>query len=831
MTDTNFGSFNTDDPNQQIGISPRSPTIQQLQNSNFLPTFVNTPDQGMQFQSISTPSSKAAVANQPGAVTLNRVSVGLDQQPFPNPGSVEAGNVEITTFTPNTVDTSNNILKTFIPNCLDSYDNVTYNFKLALAPETQLLDPSTDPIGPFYIVAQSGVTSNFYIKNVDIESVVSPNKKTRNIKSTLFSITIVEPQGVSLIDKLVAAGAALNIKNIKTVPMILELTFKGYQKNGLATEVTIAKRTWRIQTQDIQTSMNEGGSEYVMNFSILSDHAFNRFSYAAIIQQQLTIPVDTVGQFFADLGYYLTLQATRVASQGQVARSEYVFNIDPTMAKWKIGQVAEQKNAPSQFIDVNGKRNFVVSTNKTIDMIVDLILSTTKEGNQMINPDSNPEKMDQDPSAPKVVQVGHISGKVEVIGFNPQANDYIRKYTYYITKQDNFRALIDKPNQQNSNRIQYLVQDALKKKYQYIFTGQNTDVLNLDLSLNALWTHATTYYANALQRKANTNSNFIKRTNTTTTPDDLRDKTTTSKYAFTPIPGNQPDALQNVVSPGGLQQNSTPAPATLPSLNPQTANISALDQLSTNSVVQRDALQQAIAQQDAITNSVPVQAASANGPQNLPVLSGPATRINGPIQQSQSTNLGVIASNGNISGTAIETLDNNPTLSNNEQDKILLYYSKQVDPSIDPRRVTENIEETTDLGRSIFVTVMDQLYQDSADTNLQRIELEIRGDPFWLGESDTEMYNRLESHQIGQPVNSNFANYLHGEHCFFLTFKTPKTYDQSTGFVNSQTADLFVGVYAVQKVSHSFSNGKFVQKLLAIRDLQTNAKTLAQYIK
>ncbi len=42
----------------------------------------------------------------------------------------------------------------------------------------------------------------------------------------------------------------------------------------------------------------------------------------AVLQQQLTIPVETVGQFFSDLAYYLTLQATRVARQGQVARSD-----------------------------------------------------------------------------------------------------------------------------------------------------------------------------------------------------------------------------------------------------------------------------------------------------------------------------------------------------------------------------------------------------------------------------------------------------------------------------------------------------------------------------
>lgn len=827
VSNNNFGIYNTDDPNQPIGNDPRNPSISQLQTSNFLPKFVNTPDQGLQFESVSFPSSNAA--NPPNTI-LNRSSVGLDTTSFPNPGAVQQGDQTVS-FVQNSVTSNNTVLQTFIPNVLDDYDNITYNFKLSLAPENQLLDPNAEPTGPFYVVAQSGVSTNFYIKSVDIESTVSPNEKTRNIHSTVFAINIVEPQGVSLIDKLLDAGQALGIKNIKTVPMILELTFRGYDKNGLKSEVNVAKRSWRILTQDIQTSMNEGGSEYLINFSILSDHAFNRFSYAAVLQQQLTIPIDTVGQFFSDLGYYLTLQSTRVASQGQVARSEYEFNIDPTMAKWKIGQVASQKNAPSMFIDRNGKRNIVLSTNITIDRIVDIVLASTKEGNVMVNPDSKLEKMDKDPLAPKVSQIGHLSGKVETIGFNPQANDYIRKYTYYVSKFDTFRTVIDKPDQSNENRVQYLIQDALKKKYEYIFTANNTDVLHLDLNLNALWTHATTYYASGLQRKVGvTSSNFIHIEQPTVTPDDLRDKAALSQFAFTPIPGGQDDLTNSVLNPGGLQQNYTPVPTNLPSLDPASSNIAALDKLSNNSTVQKQALRAAIQQQDNITNATPVQAAGANGPQNLPVLSGASTRINGAITQLTLDASGLQSSGGIL----IETLDNNVSSSgmqNATQDKILNYYSKQVDPSIDIRRTNENLEETSDLGRSVFTVVMDQLYQDSADTNLQKIELEIRGDPYWLGESDVEVFSRLETNNVSQIATSQFANYLRGENCFFLTFKTPKNYNDTTGFVELQNADMFVGIYAVQKISHNFSDGKFTQKLQAIRDIQTNAKTLAKYIR
>lgn len=700
------------------------------------------------------------------------------------------------------------VIQTFEQNILDAYENITYNFKLAMAPEAQLLNPNTNPTGPYYIVAQSGVSANFYINDVDIESIVSPNAKTRNVRSTVFTMTIIEPQGISLIDKLLATGKLLGIKNINICPMLLELSFQGFTATGIPTAVPIAKRTWRIQLQDITTRMNEGGANYVLTFMILQDYAFNRFSAASIIQQQLTFPVDTVGQFFDDLSYYLTLQATRASSQGQIARSEYEFNVDPEMRSWKIGEAPEQKNAPSVFIDEAGKRSIVLGTNMTIDRIVDVVLSATKEGNLMVNPDSTPEKLDQQPTAPKVCKVASVNGKVEFLGYNQQANDYVRKYTYYINRFDSFRALIDTPDQENEEqRIQYLIQDSLKKKYEYIFTGQNTSVLNLDLDLNTLWRFNSMYYAGALQRKNNTNSKFIQPEQPTTSQDDLREKAMASTFACTVNNATgQPDPDLNA----RLDAKTPEAELT----DPRTDNIQALDKLSETSKVQNDALRTTILEQDVINGIAPVEAADVNQIQNLPVL------------------VGGLRLDSSVTGQLIETIDSDSILRTGQDgDDILTMFTKQIDTEIDSNRVTENLEETTDLGRSIYGVVTDQLYNDQTYANLLKIDMTIRGDPFWLGESDIEVLNRLDTNTTTTPGLTGFANYLRGENCFFLTFKTPQNFNDNTGFVDVKNAGLFVGVYSVIRVLNTFSDGKFTQKLEAIRDLQSSAKTLRQYIQ
>lgn len=776
---------------------------------------------GKSSSSFAKPSSTAIDPTKASTQTLNRSNgiEGFGTSPI-NASTLGIINADVNNLpdiavqpdavafsdVPQFAELLNTTFKTFEENILDDYENITYNFKLALAPEAQLLNPNTNPSGPYYIVAQSGVTANFYIKSVDIESVVAPNYRTRNIRSYVFNVTIIEPQGISLIDKILAAGKELGIRNIKVAPMLLELSFKGYTKDGKLTEIPTIKRTWRVKLQDIHTKLESGGSEYILNFIALQDFAFNRFSAAAVIQQQITFPVDTVGQFFDDLAYYLTLQSTSIASAGQIARSEYNFQIDPDMRNWKIGEVPEQKNAPSIFIDQGGKRNIVLSTDMTIDRIVDAVLAVTKEGNLMVNPDSAPEKMNQQPSAPKVSRIASVNGKVEFLGFNTKVNDYVRKYTYFINKFDSFRALLDTPTEQNEDqRAQYLIEDALKKKYEYIFTGKNTNILNLDLDLNALWTHAAIYYASGIQRKNNISSKFIKPTQPETTQDDLREKAMASGFACTV---NNPSGSVDSNLPedfiGPLNSDQTRS-------DPRTDNIVALDKLSQSSTVQRDELRKQIAQQDSINGIAPVQASEANLPDNLPVLTS-ASRLNNIIQ-----------------GQLIETLDNNPTLQ--DKDRILEFFTKQVDVELENTRTSENLEETTDLGRSIFGVVTNQLYKDSEFSNLLKIELEIRGDPFWLGESDSDILARLESNSVSTVVPGGFANYLRGENCFFLTFRTPQNFNDNTGFVDIQNSDLYIGVYSVNTIIHTFENGRFTQKLQAIRDLQTSAKTLRKYIQ
>ena len=793
---------------QQIAAELFDPdgSIASGQTNLFTPTNVATPDANLNV-SLLNPTIQSS--DNPTSF-LNRGSgdFQLPIQPT-NTGNVDTGatttsllalpgSVNLSAFTTVSSSASSTITKTFQSNILDNYDNVAYHFKLMMFPENVIFDPSVKTTGTnYFLIAESGVTPIFNIKSVEIDSIVQPTSQTRNTQDTIIDITISEAQGISLIDKIFDAAKQMGISQINSCPMILELTFKGYNSNGIAVQIPGIKRTYRIQLTDVSIQMNEGGSEYVMHFISINSYSFNKQSAMQPIQEQITLTANTVGQFFSDLAAKVTDQAQIKAANGNIPKLTYEFIVPSDMAGWTIGSGNDVKNQQCRFID-EGNKTIVLGTDMTLDQIVVSVFSACPAAQAMINPAESPDKMDNPIDGSSISRIVMVHGKVTNLSFNQGANDYDKKYTYYLVKTDSFRALTTKPTGTgDDSRVQYMIQDALKKKYEYIFTGENTDVIKLDLSFKSLWQQAVAFYATSYQNPNNVASNFNKAVAPVRSPDDLRNASQNSPFSssvtnFTPIPN------YNIPS------------------SPVSNTISAYDTLTntTNSSNALVTLKSSIAAQNASNNAVPVQGIPAiSSFQNIPILSGIGNRISSAL---------------NSAGSAITADLTNPK-SPNYSNIVTSVFRQTIDPAIETKRFTNNIEETGDLGRSVYGVVMNDLCgQSSAD--LLSFDMEIRGDPYWLGECDEDAYARLDSGNITSP-STTLANYLKGDNCIFLTFKTPTQYNENTGFVDLSNSTVFVGVYSVITVHSKFADGRFIQGLDVQREKYVSSETVRKYIK
>ena len=115
------------------------------------------------------------------------------------------------------------------------------------------------------------------------------------------------------------------------------------------------------------------------------------------------------------------------------------------------------------------------------------------------------------------------------------------------------------------------------------------------------------------------------------------------------------------------------------------------------------------------------------------------------------------------------------------------------------------------------------------------INMEILGDPAWLGQSQfipatpinvngSSKDNNIDFFRGGEMTNIwnpklRCFNYDVAEPITNLTFKTPQDFNNNTGVyeISADQRQVFSGLYKVTQVRHSFTDGKFTQNLVMVR--------------
>jgi hypothetical protein len=155
--------------------------------------------------------------------------------------------------------------------------------------------------------------------------------------------------------------------------------------------------------------------------------------------------------------------------------------------------------------------------------------------------------------------------------------------------------------------------------------------------------------------------------------------------------------------------------------------------------------------------------------------------------------------------------------------------------NLNPNEITHQIRFATDIvndadvtgsdndrkgGVAIFGTVKANI-ENAA--NLVKIELNIRGDPYWMGMPNSFYYNYNEG-------IVNLANYEKGSLSFFLKANLPTSDEDAFGRRPPRADYIISGIYTVVSVINSFKNGMFVQYLSANRDLITNMASVIEIV-
>lgn len=445
------------------------------------------------------------------------------------------------------------------PNLLHQYASYNYIFTLSGLTEQQLRDPQ-NIIGakPHNIIARSAGIGNanttptnanidlnttilsdndkaytadmqktldqardIYIESVDINSVHAFNPMRRSSSLVKLDIQLVEPYGVTLLDKVRAAALNCGYLTHLGAPFLLTLEFKGFDNLGNPVQIdpNKGKRWIPIYLIKMDISVNTGGAKYDIQAIPYSGQGFlNSYVYTRSI-----ITLDKSN----DLGQYMDHIATQLNKQTEdeakdkklftpgmqdtyKIKLDYAFNgktIGPNNYENSLVHTAgmsqdKQNNGETKPNDIKYRQlgQLPKGTN-IVKLIEDSMLSVPAFQNVVSNwtktmqskqsttyydeaTTTTPDSTDIDTSklAPEDFYVDwfKITSRVETRTeqFDKKTRQHPKIITYFVEPYKIHIYRLTKPGSSAGGADDIKV----KKKYDYIFTGQNNDILDLDIN-------------------------------------------------------------------------------------------------------------------------------------------------------------------------------------------------------------------------------------------------------------------------------------------------------------------------------------------------------------
>lgn len=680
-----------------------------------------------------------------------------------------------------------------LPNILNNYDGATYNFQFSL------LNPYD--ASKKIIIAESGST---VIDIISVESVeyLQPNFRSKNSTWTSFEMTLFEPMGSNFLDMVAEAAVELSVPNISKTVFNLKLSFKGYDPST-GTPISIGGTwNWPVIILTMDTTMNESGCTYKLQLLRATD--IPSTNDAITIPQGFQFSGTTLGQCLNDLAGKLNDQMQQLYSCPfivyKIAAQPYPSTADAGIATPLDLVVQDPNNILAEIRNPDG--GHVASGTNLSDLITSLA-SNSEVASKLASCARTVDNKPADNSAkkPSVFMLSVITD-VKFGAYQEAFGDYEKTLTYTLIPYETYKPITNIANAKDIQDPSYctkkvkamITNNVLNKDYEYVFTGENTEILDMQIQSNFSYVVIQEY----LEGFIHTNTIAAGQVNNTS---NVQKNVNSIQQQYQSLQTQKKQYIDqlNSVNNSLNQLNATS--------NPITGSVGSSSQGNANWIQQSADLS---AQKLSITANIQ----TIQNQMDLMAQTDPDDTIN-------------YASNQRLA--IQQKLASEPTLqyvdSYNEekiQENYATLYSIGVRSDISDSTNTTHyhVDSSQDNRRSMYSAMMDQMYEQTGDT-YQTINLTIRGDPYWLGSSfmnDNYVFNSTST--VVPATKSNDSLYqpaiMFTDLSFVLRYNTPNGFDEN-GQPILKRNDYFTGFYGVVSVTHMWDRGQYKQKLMAYR--------------
>jgi hypothetical protein len=385
---------------------------------------------------------------------------------------------------------------------------------------------------------------DFYMDNFEIETLVGLNKHIKASNATSISFTVTEPYGVTLIERLILAAAQAGIKaSVVQQPYLLKIYFQGYNDDGDYKKITeIPDKMIPFKITALELNITAAGATYEIGGVPYHDAALEDID--AYVPYEMEIESDNIKKMLGDGGKVITVIKSKspkrtveltedlggirsgthtvegakeeveqrtnglveivnkyqreLVEKGKQEHADIIafkwdeiFTDDKVkMIPWKEYQALASKemfkniqeaslsNVSNTFSPTKlNSSKYLIPKDKPFLTIVDNLMKTTEYARQQLKEFENIQK-DQKVKNPNVLKWWKIIPIVKLGKWDQRRNKYQRTITYTITPYE-IRGL-------NSTEVP-LSDITPTKAYNYLYTGDNQDILEFNININAMY--------------------------------------------------------------------------------------------------------------------------------------------------------------------------------------------------------------------------------------------------------------------------------------------------------------------------------------------------------
>ena len=410
-------------------------------------------------------------------------------------------------------------------NFFTSVNSPTYNLALYVVHPSVSNDPeiylgedkinSTLNDGRAELIAQSGVTTDFYIDNVVLTSFARTSSAIGNVATTSINFDIVEPYEFRLMEELLRYAKKFKFGNMQNALYVMKLDFKGRDPVTDRENKYPTTHFYPLIFTNISSSIGPDGARYnilanmnaksaLSQAKIVTDISFNCTTVRSLVEN-LTIALN---QYEKEIRDAEDLNILDVAKTWKINLSDEVKDFYQNISLVGLKQNETdtyRSNSPGAAIEELGI-HMTVAAGPIITYVRDILASglakhlvnnghiikvqPTIKHFQGIDSETGQLKktiildIHLDHINPPSTQIGTPSIDRHMNANSGRDADF-SKAENRIETDRNFLA-----KRKNINKVREkfsAVKEVLHKKYDYLHTGTNTEILDIDLNYNLLY--------------------------------------------------------------------------------------------------------------------------------------------------------------------------------------------------------------------------------------------------------------------------------------------------------------------------------------------------------